>query len=129
MSHSGKLLSVAENFFFFSFYGLHLRHMEVPRLRVKLELQLLAYNTATATWDVRSMTNICDLHHSLRPIPACDLHCSLPQRRILNQLSKARQRSNPTSSWILCQVLKPLSHNGNSLKFSSVKKMSHFHHR
>ena len=30
------------------FLGPHLRHMEVPRLGVKLELQLLAY--ATATW-------------------------------------------------------------------------------
>jgi len=26
------------------------QHMEVPRLGVQLELQLLAYTTATATW-------------------------------------------------------------------------------
>lgn len=50
-------------FFFFSFFlGPHLWHMEVPRLRVKLELQLLpAYATATAIWDP---SFVCDLHHS-----------------------------------------------------------------
>ena len=32
--------------FFFFFLGLHLRHMEVTRLGVELELQLLAYTTA-----------------------------------------------------------------------------------
>ena len=34
-----------------SFLGLNLQHMEVPRLGVKWELQLLAYATATATPD------------------------------------------------------------------------------
>ena len=33
----------------FCFLGPHLRHMEVPRLGVQLELQLPAYTTATAT--------------------------------------------------------------------------------
>ena len=33
-------------FFFFFFLGLHLRHMEVPRLGVWSELQSLAYTTA-----------------------------------------------------------------------------------
>ena len=62
------------NFFFF-FLGLHLWHMEVSRLEVQLELQLLAYTTAIATRG-----------------PSCifDLCCSLQQRRILNPLSKAR---------------------------------------
>ena len=46
-------------FLFFVFLGLHLWHMEVPRLGVKLELQLLA--TATATLDP---SHVCDLHHS-----------------------------------------------------------------
>ena len=36
-----------------------MQHMEVPRLRVESELQLLA--TATATWD---LSHVCDLHHS-----------------------------------------------------------------
>ena len=44
--------------------------MEVPRLGVKSELQLLAYATDAATWDPSS---VCDLHHSW----------------ILNPLSKA----------------------------------------
>ena len=45
---------------FFS-VGLHLWHMEVPRLGVYLELQLLAIATATAT---RDLSFICDLPHS-----------------------------------------------------------------
>ena len=52
--------------------------MEVPRLGVKLERQLLAYTTATA---MRDPSSVCDLNHS-----------SL-QRQILNQLSEARDRS------------------------------------
>ena len=35
--------------------------MEVPRLGVGLELQLLAYTTATA---MKHPSHICDLHHS-----------------------------------------------------------------
>ena len=35
--------------------------MEFPRLGRKMKLQLLAYATATATWD---LSCICDLHHS-----------------------------------------------------------------
>ena len=35
--------------------------MEVPRLEVKLELQLLAYTTATVK---RDLSRICDLHRS-----------------------------------------------------------------
>jgi len=53
--------------------------MEVPRLRVELELQLLAYTTATETWDPSC---ICDLHHSSWP------------HRVLNQLSEARDRTH-----------------------------------
>ena len=48
-------------FYFFVFLGLHARHMEVPRLGVKLELQLPAYTTATARPDP---SHVCDLHHS-----------------------------------------------------------------
>ena len=63
---------------FFVFLGLHLQHVEVPRLGVKLELQLLAYSTATATKDPSC---ICDLHHR-------SLQCW-----ILNPLSEARDRT------------------------------------
>ena len=38
-------------FFFFLFLGLHLWHVEVPRLGGESELQVLAYITATATRD------------------------------------------------------------------------------
>ena len=39
-----------------------MRYVEVPRLEVKLELQLLAYITARATLD---LSHIYDLYHSL----------------------------------------------------------------
>ena len=66
------------HFLSFSFFALflpHSWHMEVSRLGVKLELQLPAYTTATATQDPRC---ICNLHHSSG------------QLQILNPLSKAR---------------------------------------
>ena len=71
--------------------------MEVPKLRVKLELWLPAYTTATATWDLRW---VCNPHHSSW------------KRRILNPLSKAKDRTRilMDTSW----VHNPLSHNGNS---------------
>ena len=39
-------LSFSFLFFFFFFLELYLQHMEVPRIGVKSELQLLAYTTA-----------------------------------------------------------------------------------
>ena len=61
-------------FFFFLFFFLvpQLRHMEVPRLGVKLELQLPAYTTATATQDLRpiyttAQGNTRSLTHWARP--------------------------------------------------------------
>ena len=53
-------------------------HMEVSRLGVKLELQLPAYTTATATQD---LSHVCDLHYSSE------------QHQILNPLSKARDQT------------------------------------
>ena len=50
-------------FFCLLFLGLHLRHMAVLRLGVKLELQLPAYDTAAATQD---LSRVCNLHHSSR---------------------------------------------------------------
>ena len=49
-------------FFFFVILGLHPWPMEAPRLGVKLELQLPAYATATATPD---LSHVCNLHCSL----------------------------------------------------------------
>ena len=60
---------------FFCFLGLHLWHMEVPRLGVESELQLPVYTTATATW---GLSRICSLRHGSW------------QHRILNWLSEAR---------------------------------------
>ena len=60
------------NYFFF------LWHMKVPRLRVELGLQLLAYTTATA---------IPDLIHM------CNLSYSSGQCGILNPLSGARDQT------------------------------------
>ena len=49
-------------FVFFSvFLGPNLQHVEVPKLRIESELQLLAYTTATATPD---LSCVWDLHHS-----------------------------------------------------------------
>ena len=59
--------------------------MEVPRLGVELELQLLAYVTATA---------MLDLSH------VCDLYNSSWQCRILNVLSRARGQTHIHASWI-----------------------------
>ena len=64
---------------FFCFLRPYPRHMEVPGLGVKSELQLPDYITATATPDP---SHVCDLHHSSR------------QRWIiLNLLSEARDQT------------------------------------
>ena len=62
--------------------------MQVPRLVVKLELQLLAFATATTTPDPSHL--VCDLHHSLW------------QHWILNPLSEARDQSHilMDTSWV-----------------------------
>ena len=81
MIHKVAVIKTEKNqflYFSFCFLGIHL-YMEVPRLEVKSELQLLVYITATATPDPSCM---CDLHHNSQ------------QRRILNPLGKARYLSN-----------------------------------
>ena len=83
--------------FFFFFLGLHLQHLEVPRQRVKTELHLPAYTTATTTQD---------------PSCVCDLPHSSQQREILNPLSEARDRTGIFMD--TSQVRNLLSHNGNS---------------
>ena len=65
-------------FFFFNFaflLGPHPWHIEVPRLGVELELQLLDYAKATA---IRELSHVCDLHHSSQ------------QRQVLSPRSEAR---------------------------------------
>ena len=68
--------------------------MEVPRLGVKLELQLPAYTAAIATWD------LSHLHHSSR------------QCWILKLLREARDQTLVLMD--TNQVLNLLSHDGNS---------------
>ena len=72
---------------FFVFLGLHLQHMEVPRLGVESELQLLAYATATAMQD---LSRVCNLYHSSR------------QHWILNLLNKAKDQTSifMDTSWV-----------------------------
>ena len=53
--------SVSKALLFFLFLGLHPRHMEVPRLGVESELQMLAYTIATPTWD---LSHVCNLYSS-----------------------------------------------------------------
>ena len=78
-------INLVYNLFFYFFLGgdffilgPHPQHREVPRLGVESELQLPAYSSATATPD---QSPIFDLHHSSR------------QRRILNPLSEAGDRT------------------------------------
>ena len=53
--------------------------MEIPRLGVKLELQLLVYTIPTAT---------------LVPSHVCDLHHSSQQSWILKKLNKAKDQTH-----------------------------------
>ena len=91
-------------FIYFCFLGLPLQHMEVPRLRVKSELQLPAYATATATW------GLCCVW---------DIHRSSWQCQILNPLREARDQTHilMDTSWV-CTTL---SHNGNSIDICIFK--------
>ena len=43
-----------------------MRHMEVPRLGVKLELQLLAYTPATAAQDLKRSVTYTTAHGNTR---------------------------------------------------------------
>ena len=69
--------------------GLYLRHMEIPRLEITSELQLLTYATGTATQD---------------PNNVCNRHRSSQQCRILNSLSKPRDWTCilMNTRWVCC---------------------------
>ena len=70
-----------------AFLGPWPQHIKVSRLGVQLELQLLAYTTATA---MRDLSHVYNLYHSSR------------QCRILDPLSKARDGTHILidTSWI-----------------------------
>ena len=76
-----------------------MQQMEIPRLGVKLELQLPAYTTATET---RYLSIVCNLHHSSW------------QCQILNPLGEARDQTCILMD--SSQVLNPLSHNKHSYR-------------
>ena len=63
-----------------------MQHMEIPRLGVQLELQLLAHATATAMWDPSRIRDLC---------------CSLWKGWILNPLIKARDRTHVSRDTML----------------------------
>ena len=79
---------------FFVILGLHLLQMEVPRLGVSSELQLLTCATAIATWNLSCVF---------------DLHNSSQQCWILNPLIEARVRTRVLmdTSWVrdLCATM------------------------
>ena len=89
-------------FFFFVFLGLHLQHMEVPKLGVESELQLPTYTIAIARQD---------------PSHVCDLHYSSWLCQILNPLSEARDQTcvlwmlarfistAPSDLWYICLLI------------------------
>ena len=54
---------------FFCFLGLHSRNMEVPRLGIKLELQLLAYAIAHSTTATACLRPTPQLTATLDPQP------------------------------------------------------------
>ena len=65
-------------FFFSVFLGPNLKHIEVTRLAVESELQLLAYHTATAMQDLSC---------------ACNLYHSSWQQHILDPMGKAMDQT------------------------------------
>ena len=81
-------------FLFFCFSGPHVRHMEVPKLGVQLELQLPTYTTATAMQD---------------PSLVCDLHHSSWQCQVLDPLSEARDQTRnlmvPSQICFICAMM------------------------
>ena len=83
-------------------------HVEVPRLGVESELQLLAYATATAMQDLSCI---------------CDVHCILWKNQIFNPLSKVRDQTCILMG-TSC-VLNTMNHNGDSLSsFLMAEKYS-----
>ena len=90
-NHTEHVPGVTESpkmfFCFLFFLGQHPSIWRVPGSGVELELQLPAYTTAIATWDLRL---VCDPHHSSW------------RHWILNQLIKARDRTHVLmdTSWV-----------------------------
>ena len=71
-----------------SFLRSHPWHMEVSRLRVESELQLMAYATATAMWDGVTSATYTTAHSNTRSLT-----------------HGARQGIEPATSWILVRLI------------------------
>ena len=99
-------------YFFFFFLGLHPQHMDVPRLRVEWELQLLAYTTATATQDP---SRVFSLPHSSW------------QCQILDPLSKARDRT--CKLMVLSQICFHCTMTGTLLQYYFVENFCFCSHQ
>ena len=95
-----KLLGFFFSFFLFLVFRAAPSHIEVPRLGVELELQLLAYTIVIATPDLNFVL---------------DLHLSSQQPWVLNQLNEARDQIHILTdpSWAL-NLLSPNGDSGNS---------------
>ena len=62
MSHRLLKGDALQKSYYYCFLGPLLWHMEVPRLGVKLELQLLVYTTATATRNLSASVTYTTVH-------------------------------------------------------------------
>ena len=71
LSHNGNSFICI----FFNFFGLQVQHMEIPRLGVKLKLQLPVYTTAAAMQDPSHVFDLC--------------HCSR-QCQVIHPLNETR---------------------------------------
>ena len=108
------LPSFLPSFLFLSFFLslAHVLHMEVPRLRVKWELELQVSAIATATPDLLSC--VCDLHHNWQ------------QRQILNPLSEARDWAHVLMD--ACRILYHWATKPTPGNFLNVTCMCHGKH-
>ena len=89
--HHKQTLDMIHFFSFLAFLlvsGLHLQHMEVPRLGVKLELQLLAYTTAIAMRGPSHIHSNTTAHGNARSLTHW-----------------ARPLIEPSSSWIAVEFI------------------------
>ena len=104
------------SFFPFCFLELQPQHMEISRLGVQSELQLLAYTTAMSTLD---LSCICNLHHSSR-------QCWIP-----NLLSKGRYWTHilMDTTWVCfhCTTMGTLRQGFLNPSSSLLRDMTLFH--
>ena len=95
--------------FCFCFSGPHPQHMEVPRLGVKSELQLLAYTTVTAMRDRASSANYTTAPSNIGSLthwvsPGIELASPWTLVRFISALPQWELRF--CSIWMLCGIVK-----------------------